>query len=134
MFWICQKKKKRKVRILTLLHNQIGRIVWNLCTFGSLKYLCCFFLVYHQVSFQNTQNIFISKGCQKKRTDNAKNFETKPTLVSCNLADILYCRQAKNRLNYYVRHYTICDMQIKQHTKSKQVHWCWWWHCGMSLN
>ena len=69
------------------------------------------------------------KGLPKKRTDNAKNFETKPTLVSCNLADILYCRQAKNRLNYYVRHYTICDMQIKQHTKSKQVHWCW---CNVS--
>lgn len=69
--YLLKMSKKWKVRIMTLLQNQIGRNVWNLCTFSTLKYLFCFFLVYHQVSLseingQNTQNIFISKGCQKK--------------------------------------------------------------------
>ena len=52
---------------------------WTYCVkcVHFLRYLFSFFLVYHQVSLsdingQNTQNIFILKGCQKKRTDNAK--------------------------------------------------------------
>ena len=128
--YLLKMSKKWKVRIMTLLQNQIGRNVWNLCTFSSLKYLFCFFLVYHQVSLsqingQNTQNTYLYFEGLPKKGQTMQNFETKPTLVLCNLADILYCRQAKNRLNLLSPSLHFCDMQIKQHTTSKQVHWCY---------